>query len=109
MRLAAAFTLLLVLGIAPARAEELVLYGAGSLRDAWTAITADFTRATGIPVRTAFGPSGLMRGKIEAGDSVDLFTSADMGHPLKLQKDGRAASVVMFTRNRLCAFAKPAV
>src|SRR5262245_11997561 len=98
MRLRIAVTLLLMLGAEPARAEELVLYGAGSLRDAMTAIAADFTRATGIPVRTAFGPSGLMRGKIEAGDRVDLFTSADMGHPLKLQQDGRAASVVMFTR-----------
>jgi molybdate transport system substrate-binding protein len=98
-----AVTLLLMSGVAPARAEELVLYGAGSLREVMT----DFTKSTGIPVRTSFGPSGLMRGKIEAGDKVDLFASADMGHPVKLQKDGRATSVVMFTRNRLCAFAKP--
>ena len=102
-----AVTLSLMLGVAPARAEELVLYGAGSLREVMTAIAADFTKSTGIPVRTSFGPSGLMRAKIEAGDKVDLFASADMGHPAKLQKDGRATSVVMFTRNRLCAFAKP--
>jgi hypothetical protein len=48
-----------------------------------------------------------MREKIEAGDKVDLFASADMGHVLKLRKDGRAAEAVMFTRNQLCAFAKP--
>ena len=102
-----AVTLLLMFGTATARAEELVLYGAGSLREVMTAIAADFTKTTGIPVRTSFGPSGVMRGKIEAGDRVDLFASADMGHPVKLQKDGRATSVVMFTRNRLCAFAKP--
>lgn len=91
----------------PALAGELVLYGAGSLKGVMTAITADYTKATGTPVRTAFGPSGLMRDRIEAGEAVDLFTSADMGHALKLRADGRAAAVVMFTRNKLCAFAKP--
>jgi len=91
----------------PALAGDLVLYGAGSLRAVMTAITADYTKATGTPVRTAFGPSGLMRDRIEAGEAVDLFTSADMGHALKLRADGRAAAVVMFTRNRLCAFARP--
>jgi ABC-type molybdate transport system substrate-binding protein len=96
-----------LLAITPAQSEELVLYGAGSLRDAISAIAADYTKKTGVAVRTAFGPSGLMRDKIEAGDKVDLFTSADMGHALKLQRDGRAASVAMFTRNSLCAFAKP--
>lgn len=91
----------------PARADDLVLYGAGSLKAAMTAIADDYAKATGNSVRTAFGPSGLMRDKIEAGDAVDVFTSADMGHALKLREDGRAAAVAMFTRNRLCAFAAP--
>jgi molybdenum ABC transporter molybdate-binding protein len=97
----------LMLGVPNARAEDLVVYGAGSLREVMTDITADFTKKTGLSVRIAFGPSGLMRERIESGDKVDLFASADMGHPAKLQKDGRAAGVIMFTRNRLCAFAKP--
>src|SRR5262245_16153216 len=97
----------LLLSILPARAEEVVLYGAGSLREVLTAITAEYARKSGNTVRTAFGPSGLMREKIEAGDKVDLFASADMGPALTLRKDGRAAEAVMFTRNKLCAFAKP--
>jgi molybdate transport system substrate-binding protein len=48
-----------------------------------------------------------MREKIEAGEKLDLFASADMGHVLKLCKNGRAAEAVMFTRNQPCAFAKP--
>ena len=88
-----------------ARADEVVLYGAGSLREVLTAIAKDFTAKTGIKVRTAFGPSGLMREKIEGGDKVDLFASADMGHALKLRQEGLAAAAMMFTRNRLCAFA----
>src|SRR5262245_41463770 len=94
----------LLLTSTPLRSEELTLYGAGSLRDVMTAIAGDFSKRTGIVVKTSFGPSGLMRGKIENGDKVDVFVSADMGHPNKLLKDGRAAYVVMFTRNRLCAF-----
>ncbi|CAO3359303.1 extracellular solute-binding protein [Azospirillum palustre] len=106
LTLLAAFSLSAI-SVSTARAEELVLYGAGSLRGAMTAIAADYAKATGNSVRTAFGPSGLMRDRIEAGEAVDLFTSADMGHALTLRKDGRAAAAVMFTRNRLCAFAKP--
>ena len=102
-----AFALCLVLAGSPARAEDIVLYGAGSLKDVLTAIAADYTKKTGVAVRTSFGPSGLMRDKIEAGDKVDLFASADMGHVVKLRGDGRAAQVAMFTRNRLCAFATP--
>jgi ABC-type molybdate transport system substrate-binding protein len=112
LRPALGCTLLLTLGVLMlavpnARAEDLVVYGAGSLREVMTDITADFTKKTGITVRIAFGPSGLMRERIESGEAVDVFASADMGHPLKLLRDGRAAGVMMFTRNRLCAFAKP--
>lgn len=92
----------------PAQAEEgLVLYGAGSLREAVGEIARDFTAETGTPVRTEFGPSGLMRGRIEGSERVDVFTSADMGHPLKLRAEGRAVHVAMFTRNALCGMAKP--
>ena len=49
------------------RPRKIVLFGAGSLREAMTAIAADYTNATGVAVRTQFGPSGLMREKIEAG------------------------------------------
>ncbi len=50
-----------------------------------------------------------MREKIEAGEKADVFTSADLGHPLKLERDGRARKAVMFTRNTLCAMAAPGV
>jgi ABC-type molybdate transport system substrate-binding protein len=50
-----------------------------------------------------------MRERIERGERVDLFASADMGHPLKLREQGRATTVAMFTRNTLCAVATPHV
>lgn len=88
-----------------AAADELMLYGAGSLREAMTQIAQDFYARSGHPVKTAFGPSGVMRERIEQGDRVDVFTSADMGHPLRLEREGRAAGVAMFARNAVCAFA----
>src|SRR5499427_6128406 len=92
-----------------AGSEELVLFGAGSLREAMTQIAADYQARHGGRVRTEFGPSGLMRERIERGERVDLFASADMGHPLKLREQGRATAVAMFTRNTLCAMALPQV
>src|SRR5262245_30340369 len=89
--------------------EELVLFGAGSLREVMTQIAADYQARHGATVRTEFGPSGLMRERIERGERVDLFASADMGHPLRLREQGRATTVAMFTRNTLCAMARPQV
>jgi len=73
----------------PARAEELVLYGAGSLREVMTQIAGDFGDAQGMTVTTQFGPSGRMRERIEKGEHVDIFTSADIGHARKLVQDER--------------------
>ena len=92
-----------------ASGEELVLYGAGSLREVMTQIAADYQATRGLQVRTDFGPSGLMRERIERGEQVDVFASADLGHPLTLQREGRATVVAMFTRNTLCAVALPRV
>jgi molybdate transport system substrate-binding protein len=92
-----------------ASGEELVLYGAGSLREVMTQIAADYQETRGLQVRTDFGPSGLMRERIERGEPVDVFASADLGHPLTLQREGRSTVVAMFTRNTLCAMALPRV
>jgi len=74
-----------------------------------TQIAADYQATRGVHARTDFGPSGLMRERIERGERVDVFASADLGHPLKLQREGHATVVAMFTRNTLCAFALPRV
>jgi ABC-type molybdate transport system substrate-binding protein len=93
---------------ATAQQEGLVLYGAGSLREAMGQIASTFTRERGIAVRTEFGASGRMRERIEAGDKVDVFTSADLGHAVKLVADGRASVMAMFARNDLCLLAPAA-
>jgi molybdate transport system substrate-binding protein len=90
-------------------ASDLVLYGAGSLHGAMTEIAAAFDQRFGTATKVTFGPSGMMRERIEKGEHVDIFTSADMGNPRKLMADHRAELVVLFARNRLCGYARPAV
>ena len=101
---------LCVLTMTDARAaEELRVLAAGSLREVIAQIGERYKAATGITVAAEFGPSGLLRERIEKGEHVDLFASADMGHPVKLLKDGHAIRVAMFTRNTLCGVAVPQV
>lgn len=107
-KLTLSVSLCLLVAIAtPVVAQDgsLVLYGAGSLREAMTEMAMAFTRQRGTPVRTQFGASGRMRELIEAGDKVDVFTSADIGHAAKLVADGRASVMAMFARNELCLLA----
>jgi ABC-type molybdate transport system substrate-binding protein len=104
----ALLTLLLTVALpmaASAQDNGLVLYGAGSLREAMTDMAALFSREHGIAVRTEFGASGRMRERIEAGDKVDVFTSADIGHAARLVADGKASVMAMFARNDLCLLA----
>ena len=95
--------------IGSARADELRVLAAGSLREVVGEISGRYQTATGVQVVADFGPSGVLRERIEKGEKADLFASADMGHPLKLLADGRATRADMFTRNALCAFAAPKV
>jgi ABC-type molybdate transport system substrate-binding protein len=70
-----------------------------------TQIAQAFGQAHGMTVATQFGPSGRMRERIEKGEHVDLFTSADIGHARKLVEDGRASVMAMFARNTVCLLA----
>jgi molybdate transport system substrate-binding protein len=84
------------------RADDLVVYGAGTLREAIGQIAMEFGHAHGLAVTTQFGPSGRMRERIEKGERVDLFASADVGHARKLVEDGRASVMAVFVRNTVC-------
>jgi molybdate transport system substrate-binding protein len=90
-----------------ARTQSLHVLAAGSLREVVGEIAEHYNAAAGIVITADFGPSGVLRERIEKGETADLFASADMGHPLKLLADGRATRVDMFTRNALCGFAVP--
>ncbi len=60
-----------------------------------------------IEVKPTFGGSGLLRQRIEGGESADLFLSADMGSPRMLADAGRAvAPAIAFARNEMCLIAR---
>jgi len=105
MRRLGVFILVVFAMTARAQARELVLYGAGSLREAMAQIATSFGQAYGVMVSTQFGPSGRMRERIEKGEHVDVFTSADIGHARRLVEDGRASVMAMFARNMVCLLA----
>jgi molybdate transport system substrate-binding protein len=110
MRHYLAFVLgLLLARTLPAAAEPLRVMGAGSLTAAFTDLLRAFPAAPDTVAAPEFGPSGLMRQKIEGGAEVDLFASADMEQARRLAVGHPERVVVHFTRNRLCALARPAV
>ena len=92
-----------------ALAEPLHIYAAGSLTGAFTDRVKAFPAAEGDVATPVFGPSGVLREKIEHGDRVDVFASADMVQPRTLARSHSGSSVVMFTRNRLCALGRASV
>ena len=75
---------------AMSEAEPVALYAAGSLTTALGEDVEGFTQAHGVEVATSFGPSGLMRERIEAGEAAHVFASANMAHPRTLARRGAA-------------------
>jgi molybdenum ABC transporter molybdate-binding protein len=82
---------------------------AGSLRAAITEIASEYEARTGQKITLAFAASGLLRERIEKGEAVQVFASADMGHPLKLADAGSWVVPRVFARNQLCALVQPSV
>lgn len=100
----------LAVPMAPAAADAprtLTVYAAGSLTGALAEIAKAYTVATGEPVRIVNGPAGVLRERIEKGEPVDVYVSANMAHPTKLAEEGKATSPVVFTRNALCVTTLP--
>ncbi len=83
------------------------LYAAGSLRAALTEVAQAFTKESGVQIAATYGPSGLLRERIEKGEPADVFASANMAHPEAVHRSGRYGPVILFARNRLCALAQP--
>ncbi len=72
-------------------------------------ICSRFEQTMGRPVDISFGPSGLMRKRIETGARADLFASADMEHPRVLHRRGLAGRTRLFARNELVAIVRAGI
>ncbi|MCE9679490.1 molybdate ABC transporter substrate-binding protein [Shewanella sp. AS1] len=92
-----------------AHTSPIELRAAGSLKSAMTDIISAYQQRTQLNVVAQYAPSGLLRQRIEKGEKVDLYASANMKHPIALSQAKLSGDVVMFARNKLCAITQPEV
>jgi len=77
-------------GPALASGEELTIAAASDLNFAFKTLVADFEKATGTHVRLSLGSSGNFFSQIQHGAPYDLYFSADIRYPQKLEQSGHA-------------------
>ncbi|MGA2052519.1 MAG: molybdate ABC transporter substrate-binding protein [Opitutales bacterium] len=77
---------------ASARAQEVVVSAAASLKDALTELAPMCKQQTGVTLSPNFGASGILARQIEAGAPVDIFISADDATMDGLEKAGLLAA-----------------
>jgi len=71
-----------------ASAEDLTIAAASDLNFAFKEIIAGFERETGIDIKLSLGSSGNFYAQIQNGGPFDLYFSADVGFPKKLEEAG---------------------
>jgi molybdate transport system substrate-binding protein len=86
----ALLALALFLPLQPARAQaaELNIAAAADLTFAFKDVVAQYQKQTGNVVKLSYGSSGNFFSQIENGAPFDLFFSADIGYPQKLEAAG---------------------
>jgi ABC-type molybdate transport system substrate-binding protein len=85
-----------------ASAADIKVMAAGSLKDAFTAVFADFTRHYGGTFAPVYGPSGGLRERLQKGEAFDVFASAALPHAQVLTDAGLSGPSMLFARNALC-------
>lgn len=85
-----------------ASAADIRVMAAGSLKDAFTAVFADYTKQYGSGFSPVWGPSGVLRERLQKGEAFDVFASANLPHAQALTDAGVSGPSVMFAKNALC-------
>jgi len=75
---------------ASSQAGEITIAAASDLNFAFKEIVADFEKKTGNRVKLSLGSSGNFFAQLSNGAPFDLFFSADIGYPKKLEEAGLA-------------------
>jgi len=99
----------LLLASCLASAQSLTVAAASDLQSALPAIVAQFEKETGKRIRLTFGSSGNFFSQIQNGAPFDVFLSADVDYPKRLEAAGQAergslyeyatGRIVSWTRN----------
>ncbi|MFO0705507.1 MAG: molybdate ABC transporter substrate-binding protein [Nitrospira sp.] len=91
----------------PAGAEEITVAAASDLNFAMKEIVAEYEKTTGEHVKLSLGSSGNFYAQIQNGAPFDLYFSADIGYPKKLEEAGLAVpgSVYRYAVGRIVIWA----
>ena len=93
----------MIVATSSASAADIKVMAAGSLKDPFTAIFADFARQYGAGFVPVYGPSGGLRERLQKGEAFDVFASAALPHAQALTDAGISGPSMLFARNALCA------
>ena len=90
IRVILALCLFVITGVNLAVAEEITIAAASDLNFAFKDIVAEYEKATGNRVKLTLGSSGNFFAQIQNGAPFDLYFSADIAYPRKLEEAGLA-------------------
>src|SRR5512134_3444609 len=88
LRIVLALCLFVMTGANLAVAEEITIAAASDLNFAFREIVAEYEKTTGNHVRLSLGSSGNFYAQIQNGAPFDLYFSADIAYPRKLEEAG---------------------
>jgi len=83
-----AFIMILSCGSHVLAAEEITIAAASDLNFAFRDLVAEYEKSTGNRVKLTLGSSGNFYAQIQNGAPFDLYFSADIGYPKKLEEVG---------------------
>ncbi len=88
LRIIAVICALIFAGVNRAGAEEVTIAAASDLNFAFKELIAEYEKTTGNHVKLSLGSSGNFYAQIQNGAPFDLYFSADIGYPKKLEDAG---------------------
>lgn len=92
LRIIALIWALIFAGANQAGAEEITIAAAADLNFAFKELVVEYEKTTGNHVKLSLGSSGNFYAQIQNGAPFDLYFSADIGYPRKLEEAGLAVS-----------------
>jgi len=88
IRVIVALCMLVIPGVNLAVAEEITIAAAADLNFAFKELVTEYQKATGNHVKLSLGSSGNFFSQIQNGAPFDLYFSADIAYPGKLEEAG---------------------
>ena len=88
IRVIIALCLFVITGVNIAVAGEITIAAASDLNFAFKEIVAEYEKTTGNHVKLTLGSSGNFFAQIQNGAPFDLYFSADIAYPKKLEEAG---------------------